>query len=176
MLNLCPPAIIYLMFSGTQILIDLYKGLYNTAFMKFIVSAMVTLLLNILCEKGYSVVSWVIVFIPFILMTIVVSVLLYFFGLDAASGTLDYTCKTPDSSSSSTTSTTSNLTYPEGVSTDSYGNIIIYDPEYNPNTHPVYYQSPNIIVPNPTANDVQDPNVVIYPSVPAGSSSPEYVS
>jgi len=175
MLNLCPPAIIYLIFSATQILIDLYKGLYNTAFMKFIVSAMVTLLLNILCEKGYSVVSWIIVFIPFILMTIIVSVLLYFFGLDAASGTLDYTCKTPDSSTSSTTTTT-NLTYPEGVSVDPYGNIIIYDPEYNPNLQPVYYRSPNIIVPNPTANDVPEPNVVIYPSIPGRSSSPEYIS
>ena len=33
MINLCPPAIIYLIFSVTQILIDLYKGLNNTAFM-----------------------------------------------------------------------------------------------------------------------------------------------
>ena len=48
MINLCPPAIIYLIFSITQILIDTYKGLYNTAFMKVIVASMVTLLLNIL--------------------------------------------------------------------------------------------------------------------------------
>ena len=48
MLNLCPPAIIYLIFSITQILIDTFKGLYNTAFMKVIVTITVTLLLNIL--------------------------------------------------------------------------------------------------------------------------------
>lgn len=174
MINLCPPAIIYLIFSITQILIDLYKGLYNTAFMKVIIASMVTLLLNILCSQGLSVVSWIIVFIPFILMTVMVSLLLYFFGLNASTGTLDYTCK--DNTSSTTTSSSTNVVYPNGVSTDVYGNIIIYDPEYNPYQHPVYYQSPNIIVPNPQANDVYKPPVVIYPSVPSGSSSPEYVS
>jgi glucan phosphoethanolaminetransferase (alkaline phosphatase superfamily) len=177
MINLCAPAIIYLIFSITQILIDLYKGLYNTAFMKIIVASMVTLLLNILCAKGLSVVSWIIVFIPFILMTVMVSLLLYFFGLNATTGTLDYTCKDNTSSTtSSTTSTSTNVVYPDGVTTDAYGNIIIYDPEYNPYQHPVYYQSPNIIVPNPYANDVYKPKVVMYPSVPSGSSSPEYQS
>jgi len=57
MFQICTPSIIYLIFSITQILIDLYKGLYNTAFMKVIVASMVTLLLNILCERGLSVVS-----------------------------------------------------------------------------------------------------------------------
>lgn len=175
MLNLCPPAIIYVIFSATQILIDTFKGLYNTAFMKAIVMVMVTLLLNILCEQGFGVVSWIIVFIPFILMTVMVSLLLYFFGLNASTGTLDYTCK-DNTSSSTTTSSTTNVVYPNGVTTDVYGNIIIYDPEYNPSQHPVYYQSPNIIVPNPHANDVYKPPVVMYPSVPSGSSSPEYVS
>ena len=79
MINLCAPAIIYLIFSITQILIDTYNGMYNTAIMKTIVTIMVTLLLNILCEKGFSVVSWIIVFIPFILMTVIVSMLLYIF-------------------------------------------------------------------------------------------------
>jgi len=177
MVNFCAPAIIYLIFSITQILIDLYKGLYNTAFMKVIVASMVTLLLNILCEKGLSIVSWVIVFIPFILMTVIVSVLLYFFGLKATSGTLDYTCKDQESTTTSTTTeSTKNVVYPNGVTTDVYGNIIIYDPEYNPGYHPVYYQSPNIIVPNPHANDIQQTTVTTYHPVPYGSSSPEYQS
>jgi hypothetical protein len=92
-INLCPPAIIYLIFSITQIIIDIFKGLYNTAFIKVIVTTMVTFLLNILCEKGLSAVSWIIVFIPFILMTVIVSMLLYVFGLDAATGNLNYNCK-----------------------------------------------------------------------------------
>jgi hypothetical protein len=92
MINLCAPAIIYLIFSITQILIDTFKGLYNTASVKVIVTIMVTLLLNILCEQGLGVVSWIIVFIPFILMTVIVSMILYVFGLDSATGKLNYTC------------------------------------------------------------------------------------
>ena len=98
---------------------------------------MVTLLLNILCEQGLSVVSWIIVFIPFILMTVIVSMLLYVFGLDAATGKINTTCNN------------SNTKCANGITTDSLGNIIIYDPQYNPLKHPVYYNSPNIIVPNP---------------------------
>ena len=162
MINLCAPAIIYLIFSITQILIDTFKGLYNTAGMKVIVTIMVTLLLNILCEQGLSTVSWIIVFIPFILMTVVVSMLLYIFGLDVATGTLDYNC---DASN--------NLD--NGITIDSVGNIVIYDPQYNSSVSPVYYQYPNIIVPNPLANN-QNQNKTITPLVPIGSSSPMYQS
>ena len=164
MINLCPPAIIYLIFSITQILIDTYKGLYNTAFMKVIVTIMVTLLLNILCEKGLNVVSWIIVFIPFILMTVIVSMLLYVFGLDVATGKLNYSCD----ASNNTVKCGNNITI------DALGNIIIYDPEYNSSTNPVYYQSPNIIVPNPNANNVVVKNNVVF--VPTGTSSPAYQS
>ena len=171
MIQLCTPSIIYLIFSITQILIDLYKGLFNTAFMKIIVATMVTLLLNILCERGLSFVSWIIVFIPFILMTLIVSMLLYFFGLDAASGTLDYKCK--DNTGKNTTTNK----YPEEVTTDAYGNIIIYDPEYNASLRQVYYKSPNIIVPNTHANDNIPQNVrTRYPVLQGWRSSPEYQS
>jgi hypothetical protein len=165
MINLCPPAIIYLIFSITQIIIDTFKGLYNTAFIKVIVTTMVTFLLNILCEKGLSVVSWIIVFVPFILMTVIVTMLLYIFGLDAATGSLNYNCKN------------SNTKCGDGISIDALGNVIIYDPEYNAMQHPVYYQSPNIIIPNPQANDVSKaPIISNQPLVPYGSSSPAYQS
>jgi hypothetical protein len=73
-------------FSLAQILIDAFKGLYNTAFMKFVVAILVTLLLNGLCDGGLGVISWIIVFIPFILMTFVVAMLLYIFGMNVAIG------------------------------------------------------------------------------------------
>ena len=164
MINLCAPAIIYLIFSITQIIIDIFKGLYNTAFIKSIVMVMVTLLLNILCEKGLSVVSWVIVFIPFIMMTVVVSMLLYIFGLDASTGTLNYNCN------NSNTNTNTN-----GVTVDSLGNIIIYDPEYNSSKNPVYFQSPNIIVPNP-ANNNNNNTTQSTPPPSNSSTSPAYQS
>jgi len=167
MINLSAPAIIYLIFSITQILIDTFKGLYNTAFMKVIVTVMVTLLLNIMCERGLGVVSWIIVFIPFILMTVIVSMLLYIFGLDASTGNLNYKC---DGSKSSCGN---------GITVDALGNVVIYDPNYNPSISPVYYESPNVIVPNPNATYYNQPtNAVVtqYPVVPHGTSSPAYQS
>ena len=89
MFSLCPPALIYLVFSTTQIIFDTFKGMYNTALFKFIVMIMITLLLNVLCQTGLGVVSWIIVIIPFIFMTVVVSILLYVFGLKASSGKVD---------------------------------------------------------------------------------------
>jgi len=90
MFSVCSPAIIYVIFSLTQVIIDMVKGLYNTALVKVVVMVMVTLLLNILCERGLGVISWLIVFIPFILMTVIVTLLLYFFGLNATTGTINY--------------------------------------------------------------------------------------
>lgn len=139
-LNLCPPAIIYLFFSLTQITIDMWKGLYNTAIAKVIIMLFVTTLLNILCSLGFGVISWIIVFIPFILMSVIVSIILYVFGFNTSTGTINY----------------GNT----NVSTDASGNIIIYDPDYNPTTNPVYYNQPNIVVPNPTT-PVPNTNVVI---------------
>lgn len=79
--ELCPPALIYLAFSLIHITIDLFKGLYNTAFIKFIVMIFFTLLLNILCSTGLTIISWLLVFIPFIMLTVITSILLYIFGL-----------------------------------------------------------------------------------------------
>ena len=89
MFALCTPAIIYLIFSLTQILIDTMQGMYNTAWMKGVVAVMVTFLLNLLCERGMGVVSWVIVFLPFLFMTVIVTLLLFVFGLDASTGKLN---------------------------------------------------------------------------------------
>ena len=35
--ELCPPALLYIAFSLTQIIIDIFKSMYNTAFFKLIV-------------------------------------------------------------------------------------------------------------------------------------------
>ena len=106
MINLCAPALIYLAFSLTQIIIDTFKGLYNTAFFKFIVMIIITILLNALCISGMGIISWIIVFIPFILMSVIVTILLYVFGLDPATGKLNINCD-----NSSTTNKSGNLIY-----------------------------------------------------------------
>ena len=123
--SICPPALIYLAFSLTQIVIDTFKGLYNTAFFKFIVMVTITFLLNALCQGGMSIISWIIVFIPFMFMTVIVAILLYVFGLDAATGTLKFKCDTPNSNPNSNliySSTTTN-TYTSSPSSSS-------DPQY----------------------------------------------
>ncbi len=86
--QICPPALIYLIFSITQVSIDTVQGAYNTALVKIWVAFVFTVLLNYLCLTGLNVISWLIVFIPFILMTVIVSMLLVMFGLDPATGKL----------------------------------------------------------------------------------------
>jgi len=89
--QLCPPALIYLLFSITQVVIDTVKGLYNTAMIKIWVAFVFTILLNYLCDLGLGIISWLIVFIPFILMTLIVAILLLMFGLDPATGKIKVT-------------------------------------------------------------------------------------
>lgn len=96
MFDLCPPALIYIAFSLTQIIIDTFKGLYNTAIVKIFVSTIVTLLLNTLCKTGMGIISWIIVFVPFIFMTVIVAILLYTFGLDPSTGELNIQCSNCD--------------------------------------------------------------------------------
>jgi hypothetical protein len=166
MIKLCAPAIIYVIFSMIQIVIDTFKGLYNTAFMKSIVMIFVTFLLNLLCEGGLTIVSWIIVFVPFILMTVIVTMLLYIFGLNATTGQSNYSCKK----------------YPDNITVDANNNIIIYDPDYNYLKNPAYYKKPNIFIPNTNANT--NTNTSIYNSqgqtqVPTPSfysSDPSYQS
>jgi predicted membrane protein len=89
----CAPALIYLAFSLAQIIIDLFNNLYNTAFMKSIVMIIITILLNTLCQEGMGVVSWIIVFVPFIFMTTIVAILLFIFGMDPTTGTVNQSSK-----------------------------------------------------------------------------------
>ena len=84
--SLCPPAVLYLGFSVIQIIIDLFRGQQNSAFLKVIVMIIFTILLNQLCAGGLTILSWFIVFIPFILMTYVTTILLYVFGLNPSKG------------------------------------------------------------------------------------------
>ena len=94
--ELCPPALIYLVFSITQIVIDSVKGMYNTALVKIWVAFIFTILLNYLCQLGLGIISWFIVFIPFVLMTIIVGILLLMFGLDPATGKIKVNDPTKD--------------------------------------------------------------------------------
>jgi len=140
MFDLCAPALIYVAFSLTQIVIDTYKGLYNTSLVKLFVMVMITILLNALCKSGMSAASWLIVFIPFVMMSIISSVLLYIFGLNAKTGTFNKQLSTSENENESANA---------NAIVNEKGDIVVYDPNYDEKTHPVYYKSPNIIIPAP---------------------------
>lgn len=80
--NLCGPAIVYLGFSLIYIVVDIYKKFYNKAFLKFVTMIILSLIINILCDLGYTVIAWFLVFTPIIMMTIVSGLLLKVFGTD----------------------------------------------------------------------------------------------
>jgi hypothetical protein len=107
MLNkLCMPALIYLIYIVVHITIDVYYGLYNMAFVKIWIGIIVTLLLNIMCENNMSFFAWLIISIPFILMTVIAIFVLYSLGLDPATGKVKTETKTTESTQTNTTENT----------------------------------------------------------------------
>lgn len=84
--KLCMPALMYLIFMVMHISIDIYYALYNMVLIKIGIATIGTLLLNVLCENNMSVVSWLIVFIPFVMMTIIAVYILMMLGLNPATG------------------------------------------------------------------------------------------
>ena len=83
---LCMPALIFLLFSVTHVIVDMYKEQYDRALIEFFIGAIFTLLLNLLCQQGLGIVSWFIISIPFLLMTTIAGILLYSFQVNPATG------------------------------------------------------------------------------------------
>ena len=46
-------------------------------------------MLNLLCKAGMGVISWIIVLIPFLFMSVIVTILLVSFGLNPSTGELN---------------------------------------------------------------------------------------
>jgi hypothetical protein len=101
--GLCGPGLVYIGFSLIQIFIDIYNGVMNAAFLKFIIMIVFTLIINILCDLGFSVIAWILVFIPIIMMTIISTLLLQVFGLDSENNNLSTKNITKDISNNAIT-------------------------------------------------------------------------
>lgn len=93
--KICAPALVYLSFSLVQIIIDIYKAQFYTAFFKFWTMLLVTTVLNILCERGLETVSWFFVFIPIITMTVLLVILIYFLGFNPGHINTKFNVKPP---------------------------------------------------------------------------------
>lgn len=156
MFNLCAPALIYVAFSLTQIIIDTFKGLYNTAFFKIIVMIIITILLNSLCQTGMTIISWILVFVPFIFMSVIVAILLYVFGLDPATGKLNLKC---DNCNNNENNNNSN--------TNSYENVIIRDGN-------IIYVNPIYPDNNLNTMNLNNEETPLNQNVPTGSSDPQF--
>ena len=88
---MCPPALLYLAFSLTHVIIDTFRGNYSSALTKSVMMVIFTTVLNVMCQNGLSIISWIIVFLPFILMTYITAVLMYVFGLQPSSSHVEST-------------------------------------------------------------------------------------
>ena len=73
---ICTPALLYLILCCIQILLDFTQGLYNIAYIKILITIVMTFVLNTLCNLDLGIISWFIVLIPFFFMTIISSVIL----------------------------------------------------------------------------------------------------
>ena len=80
--GLCSPALVYMCFSIIHVLIDVYKQEFDSAFLKMSISIIITILLNILCERGLTIISWLLVLAPIMLITFTVVLLVYFLGFN----------------------------------------------------------------------------------------------
>ena len=122
MFKLCAPALIYLCFSIIQIVLDMFKELYQEALFKLVALIIITLMLNILCEQNLEIVAWIIVLVPFILMTEMIIMLVYIFGVNASNGTIDYKKDTNEGAEEPTVSYVFIKNPPQGSSSPAYIN------------------------------------------------------
>jgi len=74
------------MFSLLQIILDLLKGLYNSAGIMLIISAAIVAMLYILCNKRMVMVAWFIVLTPLLFTASIAAFVLYKLRLNSSFG------------------------------------------------------------------------------------------
>ena len=85
-IQICPPALIFVIYMTIQVVIDIFQGFYNRSFVKIVLLFLIGGGLNMLCENGYVIVAWVLVFVPFVLMSLVVVLILFLLKKKETSG------------------------------------------------------------------------------------------
>ena len=79
--SLCPPALLYLLYSTIHIAFDVSLGMYATALIKLVMALSGVVILDALCSVELGIVSWAIVVTPFIMVALASSISLGL-GLD----------------------------------------------------------------------------------------------
>ena len=88
MLNLYIPTIIYIVFSFAQILIDINKSQYDIAITKSIITIIISILLQYLCNKDYEIIAWLIVLLPFLFISIIMVLLIKVIRFNPSTGSI----------------------------------------------------------------------------------------
>lgn len=88
--KLCGPTILYLAFSLVHIIIDGLYGRFNRLLIEIVISIIFAFMLQLLCMAGLNIISWILVFIPFILFTYITSIILFVFGLNPKEDNIKY--------------------------------------------------------------------------------------
>jgi len=107
------------------------------AFVKIWIGIIVTLLLNIMCENNMSFFAWLIISIPFILMTIIAIFVLYSLGLDPATGKVK--TQTTENTQSNTTENTQTTVNPVYINNE---NVPLYPTSTTPVEITLYSNAP----------------------------------
>lgn len=72
--DLCPPALLYLLFLVVQLGLDVSLGMWITAAVKLFLGGAMVLLLDTFCGVGLTPVSWFVVAAPFIITSLATAV------------------------------------------------------------------------------------------------------
>lgn len=83
-MDLCTPALVYLVLSVISFVATARGSSASNLFVNALFVALWTFLLNVLCQRGYTALSWILVLLPIIFLIITV----FFIGQLALSGKL----------------------------------------------------------------------------------------
>lgn len=72
--DLCPPALLYLIFLVVQLGLDVSLGMWVTAVVKLFLGGATVLVLDALCGVGLTPVSWFLVAAPFIITSLATAI------------------------------------------------------------------------------------------------------
>jgi len=84
--SLCPPALLYALYSSIHVGLDMSLGMYATAGIKAIMAVAGVVILDALCGVDLGIVSWAIVATPFVMVALASSISLGL-GIDRMAST-----------------------------------------------------------------------------------------
>lgn len=102
-MDLCTPALVYLVLSLISFVAVANEASLSSLFVNALFVSLWTFLLNVLCQRGYTALSWVLVLLPLIVLVVAV----FFIGQLALAGKLSTGSPSTGSPSTGSPSTTS---------------------------------------------------------------------